>query len=76
MTAREIDLADEVERSSSLINRAEVKRRLIQEARDGRCYWKLFEPRVSKETLALIERATLSAIRNHVSKLPSKGKTI
>jgi hypothetical protein len=67
---------DDAARTSSLINRAEVRRKLIQEARDARYYWKQFEPRVSEATLALIERATLDAIRNHVSKLPSKGKTI
>ncbi len=64
------------ERESTLINHAEVRRRLVQEARDGRWYWQQFEPRVSAETYAIIERAALDAIRNHVSKLPSKGKTI
>jgi hypothetical protein len=63
-------------RPSSLLNRSTVRAKLIQEARDGRYYWQQFDPRVSEATLDLIERATLSAIRNHVSKLPSKGKTI
>jgi hypothetical protein len=63
-------------RESSLINRAEVRRKLIQEARDNRYHWKLFEPRVSEATLAKIERATLDAVRNHIWQLQAKGKTI
>jgi hypothetical protein len=61
---------------SSLLNKSACRAKLIQEARDSKFYWRQFEPRVSAETLAMAERALLSWIRNHVSKLPSKGKTI
>lgn len=64
------------ERLSSLINRAEVRRKLIQQAQDTRFYWKQFEPRVSEDTLAKIEASVSAHIRSIVERLPSKGKTI
>ena len=63
-------------RQSSLINRAEVRRKLIMQAQDIRYYWKQFQPRVSKATLDKIEANVSAHIRSIVEKLPSKGKTI
>ncbi len=60
----------------SLINRAEVKRKLVQQAQDTRFYWKQFEPRVSSATLDKIEAAVSAHIRSIVEGLPSAGKTI
>jgi hypothetical protein len=62
----------------SLLNKAEVKRRLIQHAKDTRSYWngQLFEPGVRKETLDTIEANVSAHIRSIVEKLPSKGKRI
>ena len=61
---------------SSLINRAECRRKLIQQAQDTRYYWKSIQPRVSDRTLGELEAVVSSWIRSHVAKLPSAGKTI
>jgi len=60
----------------TVINRAEAKRMFIRIAQDTKFYWKQFEPRVSSDTLNQLQAYAESWIRNHVSKLPSKGKTI
>lgn len=58
---------------SSVLNRAEVKRRLLQYAKDTRAH-----PftRVSEQTLANLEAVVEARIRYHVSSQPSKGKTL
>lgn len=63
----------EASKQKSVINRTEVKRRLLQFAKDTRshCF-----TRVSEETLTNIEATVEARIRNHVTALPSKGKTI
>lgn len=63
-------------RTSGLINRAEVRRKLIQQAQDTRFYWRQFQPRVSEATLDKIEASVSAHIRSIVEKLPSAGKTI
>ena len=60
-------------RQSSVINRAEVKRRLLQFAKDTRAHK---FTRVSEATLNDFEAAVEARIRHHVSSLPSKGQTI
>jgi hypothetical protein len=69
-------MADEITKPSSIINRTEAKKRLIRAAQADRYYFLQFEPRVSGKTLDDLEAYAESWIRNHVSKLPSKGKTI
>ena len=59
-----------------LINRPEVRRRLIQHAQDTRYYWRTVKARVSKDRLDMIEAAVSAQIRSIVEKLPSTGKTI
>lgn len=63
---------------SSLINAAACKRKLIQEARNVAYHWKLAGEgiRVSKETLAMLERTVHTTIIKHVTNLQRKGKTI
>lgn len=57
----------------SLINKAEVKRRLLEVAENTRS--KQFT-RVSKGTLLGIERKLDDIIRHYVASMPSKGKTL
>jgi hypothetical protein len=61
---------------SSLLNRAEVRRRLIQCAQDTRYYWQSIEPRVSASRLDEAEALLDAWIRRTVQGLPSKGRTI
>lgn len=60
-------------RSASPINRTEVKRRLLQCAKDTRAH-----PftRVSAETLDTLEATVEAMIRRHVANLPSRGQTM
>jgi hypothetical protein len=60
----------------SLLNQAEVRRRLIQCAGDNRFYWRSVKARVSQATLDKIEAGVEADIRNIAEKLPSKGMTI
>lgn len=68
----------EMNRVSSLINAAEVRRQLIERARAESYYWReiVKNPRVSQETLNLCEAATAAWLRNYVLNLPHRGKTI
>jgi hypothetical protein len=69
-------MANKVPRVSSLINRAEVRRKLIQQARDTRYYFQTFTPRVSEATLEKLEAIIGAEIRSIVERAPSKGKTL
>ena len=71
-----VDYATSLPRASSLINRAECKRKLIQQAHDTRYYFQTFTPRVSETTLNNIEAAVSAHIRSIVERAPSKGKTL
>jgi hypothetical protein len=72
-----IDDTPQVARTSSLINRAEFRRRLIQHAQDERYYWRTIKnPRVSEARLQDAEAVMSAWIRSTVAGLPSKGKTI
>ena len=57
----------------SLINRAAVKARLLEVAKEKRA--KDFK-RVSKQTLDKMERKVEAAIQFHISSVPSKGQTL
>ena len=57
----------------SLINRAAVKKRILEYAMQTRAHtW----TQVSKSSLDRIERSVEYAIRNVVNAAPSKGKTL
>jgi hypothetical protein len=57
----------------SLINRAAVKKRVLEYAKQTRAHtW----TQVSKSSLDRVERATEAAIRAVVNAAPSKGKTL
>lgn len=60
-------------RAASVLNRTEVKRRLLQNAKDTRAH-----PftRVSKGTFDLFEARVEAMIRGHVSAAPSRGQTL
>ena len=63
----------------SLLNRAACKTKLIEHAIDTRYHWQMVgrsSIRVSKATLDQLEAVASAWIRNHISQLPSKGKTI
>jgi hypothetical protein len=64
--------------NSDVINRAEVRRRLIRRAQDGPTafHWRHFNPRVSEGTLNECAAVVESWIRNKAGNLPSRGKTI
>lgn len=62
---------------SHLTNKTAVKQRLIQHARDTRCWWANVDNiRVSEHTIGEIEASVSAHIRSIVQRLPSKGKTI
>jgi len=69
---------DVITRTASLLNKAEFKRWIVRLAQDEKFYWRQYGDtvRVSSQTIADAEEALKSWARNHVSKLPSKGKTI
>lgn len=64
-------------KQSSLINRTEVRRRLIERAKADRYYFQSIDNlRVSELTLECLEARLDAFIRAHVAGLPSKGKTL
>lgn len=68
---------EKLTKQSSIINRAELRRKLIQHAQDTRYWWKVIEnPRVSEATLDQGEAVLSAWVRSWVERLPSKGKTI
>ena len=73
---KSVSAEDKLAPVPTVINRAEAKRMFIRVAQDTKFYWTQFEPRVSSDTLNQLQAYAESWIRNHVSKLPSKGKTI
>lgn len=64
---------DKITRQASVLNKAEVKRRLLQFAKDTRSHK---FTRVSAATLDELEGWVETWIRRHVEFLPSKGVTI
>lgn len=65
--------AEKEYRQASPINRAEVKRRLLQCAKDTKAH---SFSRVSKATLDLVEARVENMIRQHVAAAPSRGMTL
>lgn len=62
-----------IARQASVINRTEVRRRILQFAADTRHH---AFTRVSEETLTQIEAQVEAAIRRLVESAPSRGKTL
>lgn len=60
-------------RAASVINRTEVKRRLLLFAKDTRAHK---FTRVSKDTLDTLESRVENMIRQHVTAAPSRGQTL
>lgn len=66
--------ASKIERSPSVINRALVRRKLLQCATDTRPH--LGKKRVSEDTLNQIEAMVEAWIRRTIADAPSKGVTL
>jgi hypothetical protein len=62
-------------RQASVINRTELKRRIVQYAKDTKYHFR-DGCRVSEQTLNDAEALVESWMRHKVSSMPSKGKTI
>ena len=60
-------------RAASVLNRTEVKRRLLLFAKDTRAHK---FTRVSKDTLDTLESRVENMIRQHVTAAPSRGVTL
>lgn len=63
-----------------LTNRAEIKRKLIQQARDTSYYWGVLlkdkDIRVSKDTLLDAEAHMCAWVRSRVERTQQKGQTL